>query len=589
MINCIRRVLMVSLLSSALIQGCEMFGSRIVSQYDLDELQNEKVSKSFVPEVFIPNKVDVLVSGVESEGVFVEKGVEVEVQIDGKYEVFDILKMVLGQFGYTVVSVSIGEVMVFIDGKYTELELIDLSKGVCEALGFTFKIDGRICTVVKVDSKGSLVDSIVIYRPRFIEFKKEILDEMRVGNDLRILSYKNILVVIGVKLSVLRLVEAIKAMDVDLLSGRYVKFVSCSDADKVIVGLSGMYELEGVKVLKVTDSLVVIVSTSREYLEYVCRMVKTLSVYSTSSVVYVYKSRYRSVASLKAYIDVIDRVEMVVDNELSAIFFKCSYEKFLMIKRSLVSFDVLPKQVLMRLYMVDVRSSQDMGVGVDWSLVSKGFNINQTAFGSVLSGGISGVYQMGDVKVFFNMLEKLLDARVISKPSVYVKSGQSAEIKFTRSVPVLVTKGSGQSLGVGAGIIQQVDYKDVGIIFRVTPVCVGGNILVDIYVENSSLQKETGVENNPMFLKDSVSSSFTVADGSFCVLGGLKYTNNEWFDNGVFFLRGIKFMGYLFGGLKRFNEKREMLVCLFPKVVRNEYESDRLSEVLLDGVKLNFN
>lgn len=32
-----------------------------------------------------------------------------------------------------------------------------------------------------------------------------------------------------------------------------------------------------------------------------------------------------------------------------------------------------------------------------------------------------------------------------------------------------------------------------------------------------------------------------------------------------------------------------MLVCLFPKVVRNEYESDRLAESLLDGMKFNQN
>lgn len=144
-------------------------------------------------------------------------------------------------------------------------------------------------------------------------------------------------------------------------------------------------------------------------------------------------------------------------------------------------------------------------------------------------------------------------------------------------------------MGFGTGIIQNIEYKDVGVIFKITPVCVGNNILIDVYIENSSLQKDTGVEDNPMFLKDSVSSNFIVRDGSFCVLGGIRYDNNEVSVNGIPFLSRIKFLGYLFGGFKRSYEKREMLVCLFPKVVRNEYESDRLAESLLEGMKFNQN
>src|SRR3990167_6107271 len=511
-----------------------------------------------VSEVGFNGSVSVndIVGGSDSKDVEIGRGVEIDVQVDGQFELFDVVKMLLIQFGYSLTCSSEGKVMVSVVGSYTDDEIVTIAKGICETLGYSLVIDGRICTIVRVDKSRSVPDYVMAFKTKYVLLNKDLLGDIQSTGDLKVLVFKDIVVVYGLKQQVLRIVESLKLMDIDYLRGCFVKFVSCFDAEKVISLISGMYELEGVKVIKVSVDLVVVVTRSSDYMTYISRMIKSLSSYSTMSEVYVYK---------------------------------CSYDRFVVLKKYLVSFDVLSKQVLMRLYMVDVRGTRDSGFGLDWWVDAGSFSLDKTSFGSLMSSGISGVYKVGNVKAFFKMLEKVLDARVINKPSVFVKSGQEAEIKFTRSVPVLTSKGSGQSVGVGTGIIQNIEYKDVGVIFRITPVCVGSNILIEVYVENSLLQKDTGVENNPLFLKDSVRTNFTVRDGSFCVLGGIRYDNNEVSVDGVPFLSRIKYLGYLFGGFKRSNEKREMLVCLYPKVVRDEYEFDRLSESLLEGMRFNQN
>ncbi|MEK6553499.1 MAG: hypothetical protein AABZ54_08640 [Bacteroidota bacterium] len=578
--------LMVGFSSMLNLIGCQ--GVQKKEDMGFDELVNIEVEKQEETEKGFMGVND-FVQGREIVQEAVVPGSTVDVQVEGGFELFEILKMLLVQFGYSLTCASEGKIMISVSGLYTEEEIITISKGVCMSLGFSLNIDGKICNVVRVDNSRSVSDYVIALRTKHIILQKDFLSDIQSGSEVKVLVFKNIVVMYGLKQQVLMVLEAVKLMDVDYLKGCFVKFINCFDADKVISSLSSMYEIEGVKVVKFSNDMVVVVTVSKDYLDYVSKMVKTLSAYCTLSEVYVYKSRYRGVEEIKDFINTIEKVEMKVDKELSAIFLKCSYEKFVMLKKYLVSFDVLSKQVLMRLYMVDVRSSKDLGLGTDWLADSGSFKINKTGFGSALTGGIGSAYQIGNVKAFFKLLEKVLDAKVISKPSVFVKSGQEAEIKFTRSVPVLTSKGSGQSVGVGTGIIQNIEYKDVGVIFKITPVCVGSNILIEVYIENSSLQKDTGVENNPMFLKDSVSTNFTVRDGSFCVLGGIRYDNNEVSVNGIPFLSRIKFLGYLFGGFKKSYEKREMLVCLFPKVVRNEYESDRLAESLLDGMKFNQN
>lgn len=578
-------ILMVGISSMVTAIGCH--GIQKKDDLGLEELVNgetverqERTDKGFMG-------VNDLVQGRDIVQETAVPGSTIEVQVEGEFELFEILKMLLVQFGYSITCATEGKVKISVSGQYTEEEIVTIAKGVCTSLGFSLNIDGRVCTVMRVDNSKSVPDYVFALRTKHIILQKDFLGDIQSGSEIKVLIFKNIVIVYGVKQQVLRVSEAIQLMDVDYLKGCFVKFINCFDADKVISSLSAMYEIEGVKVVKLSHDMVVVVTVSKDYLDYISKMVKTLSAYSTLPEIYVYRARYRDVEEIKDFINTVEKVEMKIDRELSSVFFKCSYDKFLMLRKYLSSFDVLSKQVLMKMYMVDIRSSKNLELGADWFVEAGKLNIEKTRFGASITGGLSGAYQIGNIKAYFKMLQKVLDAKVISKPSVYVKSGQEAEIKFTSSVPVVTSKNTTAS--TGSGIVQNVEYRDVGIIFRITPLCVGSNILINVYIENSSLQKETGVEDNPMFLKDSVSTRFVVRDGAFCVLGGIKSENNETGVKGIPFLSRIKYLGYLFGGRSSAYEKREMIVCLFPKVVRNEYESDRLGESLLEGMKINQN
>ncbi|MDE1890769.1 MAG: hypothetical protein KGI30_11055, partial [Planctomycetota bacterium] len=97
------------------------------------------------------------------------------------------------------------------------------------------------------------------------------------------------------------------------------------------------------------------------------------------------------------------------------------------------------------------------------------------------------------------------------------------ELKFGSSVPFIGTKSV---TSVANGVVQNVTYKYVGIILKLTAsVAENRNVMIDVYIENSAMVKDGGVEGNPIFTMDSVKTGFVIPDMTMCILGGVKTSN----------------------------------------------------------------
>ncbi|MDE1890764.1 MAG: hypothetical protein KGI30_11030 [Planctomycetota bacterium] len=132
-------------------------------------------------------------------------------------------------------------------------------------------------------------------------------------------------------------------------------------------------------------------------------------------------------------------------------------------KTLLEGYDVEPRQIMFKVYLIDVKSSDNLDVGTDWFVDAGKYHLDQTKLIAPLTGGFNSVLTIGNAKAFFSILQKKFDAKLVSRPILYVKSGQSSELKFGSSVPFIGTKSV---TSVANGVVQNVTYKDVGIILK---------------------------------------------------------------------------------------------------------------------------
>ena len=147
-----------------------------------------------------------------------------------------------------------------------------------------------------------------------------------------------------------------------------------------------------------------------------------------------------------------------------------------------------------------------------------------------------------------------------------MKSGQSAKIQIGSEIPFITSKTSQSS--VSTGIVQNVQYRGVGMIFKLTSTVTDSeDIIMDVTVENSAIQPGAGVENNPIFTSDNLETKFIVHDKSLTILGGIKFTERKKSQNGFPFLDRVPVLKYIFGTVDRSYEGREMLIAICPKIL----------------------
>jgi general secretion pathway protein D len=177
---------------------------------------------------------------------------------------------------------------------------------------------------------------------------------------------------------------------------------------------------------------------------------------------------------------------------------------------------------------------------------------------------------------------------ILSTPSILTLDNQEAEIKVAQEVPFLTgsytnTASSGQN-GQVTNPFQTIERKDVGLSLKVTPhVNEGDAVRMEIHQEVSSLAPPVTGAVDLVTNKREITTSVLVADNSLLVLGGLIDTNVSDSNSKVPGLGSIPIIGNLFRYRSNKNEKRDLMVFLRPKILR-----DAATEASVSSEKYNY-
>ena len=265
---------------------------------------------------------------------------------------------------------------------------------------------------------------------------------------------------------------------------------------------------------------------------------------------------------------------------------------YAVIEDALRKLDVLPYQVLIEAAITEVTLNNNLRYGVQWN-----FQAGQTNFAlsDVASGAVARAFpgfsfffsNNNSISATLNALEEQTKVNVLSAPKLMVLNNQTAALQVGDQVPV-ATQSAVSVTQPGAPIVNSIEYRDTGVILKVTPrVNGGGLVLLDIAQEVSDVNRTTSSSlNSPTISTRRISTSIAVQDGQVIALGGLIRDTRTLGKTGLPLLSRIPLIGgLLFGRTDDSDVRTELLVLLKPRVVRTIDDARAVTDELRAKIK----
>lgn len=246
----------------------------------------------------------------------------------------------------------------------------------------------------------------------------------------------------------------------------------------------------------------------------------------------------------------------------------------------LAKIDIQPLQVRIDATIAEVDLTGQLQYGTQFFFKSGDINaVLSTASTSALATSFPGFVLSGNgadaAPIAISALQAVTKVRVLSSPELMVLDGQAASLQVGDVVPYL-TQTSQSTETTNAQVINSVDYRDTGIILRVTPhVGSDGLVVMDVGQEVSGVSPTittTGI-NSPTFTERSVNSRVAIQDGQTIGLAGLISDNDSHANQGLPGLKDVPLLGALFGSQTNKRTREELLVLITPHVIRTQQQA----------------
>jgi general secretion pathway protein D len=283
--------------------------------------------------------------------------------------------------------------------------------------------------------------------------------------------------------------------------------------------------------------------------------------------------------------------QITSDDTNNAILVYGTPREYSLIEDALRKLDVPPLQVLIEAAITEVGLTDDLRYGLQWNFVEGNENavLTQSSTGTGLVREVPGFsFLFGSASSLsgvLNALEGKTKVNVVSAPKLVVINNQTATLQVGDQVPIL-TQNSTSTIDGNAPIINAVEYRDTGVILRITPrVNSSGLVLLDITQEVSDVQPSGSGIDSPTIATRRVTTSVAVQDGEVMALGGLIRNAQTREKRGIPFLSQIPIIGGLFGQQVKAVDKVELVVLLKPRVIRSVDDARAVTEELRQKIR----
>ncbi|WP_300618262.1 type II secretion system secretin GspD, partial [Dokdonella sp.] len=283
--------------------------------------------------------------------------------------------------------------------------------------------------------------------------------------------------------------------------------------------------------------------------------------------------------------------------------------------------DIRRSQVLIEAVIAEVADQTASELGVQWQVAGNKHIIGGTNFTGTSAGnnilaasrnpfGIGNGFNLGylagtitgpdgkpiaQLGALISALRGDGNSNILSTPSVLTLDNQEAQIKVAQEVPFLTGQyttnaslvsggGTGSATNGITNPFQTIERKDVGLMLKVKPqINEGESVRLDIHQEVSSIAPTVSGAVDLVTNKRELTTSVLVKDDSLLVLGGLIDTQLKDNAQKVPVLGDVPLLGNLFRYRTNDRQKRDLMVFLHPKILRDE-----ATEAAVSSEKYNY-
>jgi general secretion pathway protein D len=179
-------------------------------------------------------------------------------------------------------------------------------------------------------------------------------------------------------------------------------------------------------------------------------------------------------------------------------------------------------------------------------------------------------------------------SNIISTPSLITMNNEEAEVKVTQEIPLITGSYSNTTASVSGTTspFTTIQREEVGTILKVTPhINEGNSVQLKIEQEDSSpgakLTDSADISTN----KRSIKTTVLIEDGGIIVLGGLMSDTVSQSEDRVPGLGAIPLLGNLFKSRSGSRQKKNLLVFIRPKILRDAEATESTSESKYNSIR----
>lgn len=265
-----------------------------------------------------------------------------------------------------------------------------------------------------------------------------------------------------------------------------------------------------------------------------------------------------------------------VDRRLNAIILRGPPERIARLKAKIEALDVPVKSVLLETVFVELTETGARNLGLDLTNTSGQLALATYNSGAFLSAGSTSHARVsGSLQAAIYAQVSQGQGRILSRPRISAQSGSTAKIITGDALPIVTSIALS---GVNA-VSQQVQYVNVGVTLQIAPrVSPDGFVSSHIFAVVSSV---TGYSQGyPTISQREASTSATVKDGDYFVIGGLTQENKLLTTTHLPGPSDVPLIGKLFDRHQDTSAKTVLYIVVTPHIV-NDADS-QIAKALAD-------
>ncbi len=282
-------------------------------------------------------------------------------------------------------------------------------------------------------------------------------------------------------------------------------------------------------------------------------------------------------------------VTIVADESTNSLLIRSNPRDYRQLLATINQLDAVPLQVMINAVIAQITLTDETRFGVDWSRVaaSSADPISTSTSTQFLPQPVGSLGGLLFTKSFLDgaaRVEATLEAiaannevRLLARPSVTVINNQEGIIHIGSEVPVQTGEQSTIS-----GTIRSISYRPTGIELTITPrINDDGIVNLTISQSLSSVDANVGIDDNPVFQNQEISTTVVVRDRENVVLGGLIQSDNSELNSGIPGFNRLPIIGRLFSYQQDLQQRRELFIVLRPEIVNlNDRDGAQYREIL---------